>query len=303
MRKNLRVLSLALIGLLLFAASLVWLWQRQPKSQQAISFLEESQESTPQAQKESNDLEISPKDGLVLTQNLVKFKGKASADTFVTIYSNDFQTVTRATKSGDFEKEVELANGLNLITLAILNQKQELEQEKSLTLFVTEESVGNTVFAGSVKSIFDTLVTITTPNGDRSVRTSKSTKIDVPQEEQSTGPAIKNIRVGDYAIALGNAQDKDTQVATSLQIIRDDKPQNTKVLTKAVIITNVKNNLFSAKKVASGEIAEFSLAKQSKVEKDDSPLKITDITRDKNAFIFYHPEKNQNIVDLVFLLP
>lgn len=279
-----------------------WLWQRQPKPQQAISFLGKSPESTFQAQKESDNLQISPQDNLVLTQNLVKFKGKAAADTFVTIYANNLQIVS-STKSGDFAKEVELANGLNLITLTIFNQKLEKGQEKQLTLFVTAESVGNTVFAGSVKSIFDTLVTIATPNGDRNIRTSKSTKIDVPEEKQSTGAAIKNIRVGDYAIALGDSQDKDTLVAQKLQIVRENKPQNSKQFVAGKIITNVRANLFSIKNQANDQIIELTLTKNSQVNIGENQGKTTDIIRDKTALIFYHPDGDKKIVDLVYLIP
>lgn len=302
MRKNLVKLGLSLIGLLLFALALLWLWQRQPKGQEQQTIPRPASKEAI-LQKPESDLEISPSDSQVLTQGLVEFKGKAPANSMMAIYANAFQTIVKTGEKGEFAKEVELAQGLNQVTIATLAANLQTTEQKFLTLWVTTGDESNTVFAGSVKSIFDTLVTITTSNGDRNVRTSKSTKINVPKEEQSTGSDIKNIRVGDYAIALGNAQDKDTQVAASLQIIRDNKPQNTKVLAQVVIITSVKNNLFSAKKVAGGEVSEFSLVKQSKVEKDDSTLKITDITKDKTAFIFYHPEKNQNIVDLVFLLP
>lgn len=295
-------LAVSLVIILLFAYILVWLWQRQPKGQREQTI---PQPASKEAilQKTEGDLEISPSDAQVLSPGPVKFKGKTLGAAYVAIYTNDFQTLTRADDEGEIEKEVQLTTGLNQVLLTTVSPDLTKYRQKSLNLFVASENLGNTVFAGSVKSIFDTLVTIATSNGDRNVRTSNSTKIDVPQEEQSAGPAIKNIRVGDYAIALGDSQDKDTQIAASLQIIRDNKPQNTEILTQVVIITNVKNNLFSAKKVTGSEISEFSLVKQSKVEKDDSTLKIIDITRDKNAFIFYHPENNQNIVDLVYLLP
>lgn len=295
-------LAIWLILATLFLYFLVWLWQRQPKGQQQQTI---SQPASKEAllQKPESDLEISPGDSQVLTTDPVKFRGKTLAAAYVAIYTNDSQNLARADDEGNFEKEVQLADGLNQVLVTIVSPDLTKYRQKSLTLFVASENLGNTVFAGSVKSIFDTLVTLATPNGDRNIRTSKSTKINVPKEEQSAGPAIKNIRVGDYAIALGDSQDKDTQVAASLQIIRDSKPQNTEKLVTAKIITNPRQNLFSVKNQADDQIIELTLTKTSQVTTGEQKADIAEITKDKTAFIFYHQEKNQNIVNLIYLIP
>ena len=292
-----------LIFIAILISTMVWLWQRQPKV--PLSELQSSPATGEAAAvKVEEELEIIPGDSQVLTTGKVEFKGKYLPNLLLVIYSNNFQAIVKTDDRGEFAKEVELAQGLNQITAAVLDANLQTAEQKFLTLWVTDDDEGNTVFTGSVKSIFDTLITVLTPNGDRNIRTGTSTTIDIPKEENQAAntSAVKNIRIGDFAIGLGDATDRDTILAKTLTIERVNKPQNTKQFIASRTITNVRQNLFSAKDNQDGKIIELTLGKTSQIAIGENQGKSADITKDKTALVFYHPEKNQNIVDLVYLL-
>lgn len=299
-------LAVSLVTILLFAYILIWLWQRQPKAPQeesASPIAQNVQEESISQDKKVQDL--TPLDSQVLTKDQVQFSGKYLPNLLVVIYGSNFQAIVKASDKGEFVKEIELAQGLNQITVAALAADLQTAEQKFLTFWVTGDDEGDTVFAGVVKSIFDTLITVATPNGDRHIRTGTQTVTDVPKEEnQAAGAlAVKNIRIGDFAIGLGDSTDHDTILAKTLTIIRENKPQNTKQFVAGKIITNVRQSLFSAKDNQDGKIIELTLAKNSQIAQGENQGKIADIARDKTALIFYHPDGDKKIVDLVYLIP
>lgn len=292
----------AFIIFLIISAIVVVLWQRQPRPKNS----EESATGSAQSEiKQKEDFSISPPDGTVLKSQTVKLQGKTQPKSSIVIYSNDFQNVTKANDSGDFDKEISLTAGLNLIKIVVLSENLETSLEKTLSLYYSDEDLGNSLAAGSVKSIFDSLLTITTLSGEKNVRTSKSTAFDIPQEEdvKESTSEVDNIRIGDFAIATGDSSDHDSIIARKLTIIRQDKPQLLEEIAIGKIASDVRQNIFSIKNNKDSQLIEFKLGKNSSVSLNGEEAQTTDIAKDKSAIVIYTKSEGSNTVDLIYLLP
>jgi len=293
-----------LILIILFIYGIYWLWQRQPKSNNP----QPSPTTTGQTKDEKNqqDFKLTPNDFSVLTSKKVKFEGTVTPNVYFLIFSNSSQSIGKSDSNGNFQTETDLVDGLNLVSVATVSSNFQIKNPKSLTFLVAKDkNDGDTVFAGSVKTIFDTLITISTLGSQKSIQTSKSTKINLPvdkNEKAATGSALENIRIGDYLIVQGGSQKENELSAKKIDVIRENKPQNTKQLILAKILTATRQNLFSAKDQNS-KIFEFTIGKNSQISIDGKEAKSADIVKDKNAIIVYHPENDKNIVDLVYLIP
>lgn len=298
--KKYKVYIISFFSLSLFVAVILGLWQLQPQPQTQTVLSEKSQQPPP-----PQEDQFEPKDGSVLSAKTVKFKGKMLPGSLIFIVSSDFHLSTQADASGTFEKEVTLAPGLNLIDIISISADLAKESRRKTALYLATDNTFAALAAGSVKTIFDNVITITALNSQQTVRTGSSTKISFPKDaagEESTESA-KDIRVGDYVVALGDPVDSDTVTAKKLTIIRDNKPQNTKEYAIAKVLTAPKQNLFTAKTAKDSKVLELTLTKTTHVLLDAKEAKITDIQKDKNSVIVYHPDGTKKIVDLIYLLP
>ncbi|MEK9146719.1 MAG: hypothetical protein AAB639_00810, partial [Patescibacteria group bacterium] len=286
--KFLTTLALGIV----FLAIIIWLWQRQP--QPSPPPVPEEQATDSARQISPQGLTINFKDNQVMRSKEIKIDGRANAGEFVAIASNTAQVVEKSDSGGNFKVEITLEPGLNLIEIITIPQGDSRSYQKSLTLFYNpDEKEAKSVFAGSVKSIFDTLLTLTTAAGDKNVRTSQNTEILIPEDkEESKNATVKSIRIGDYAIALGKppeggskngVSDQDSLVATSIEILRENKPLNFVQVAKIQVITPIRQNLFSAKNLQDQKIIELTLAKNSRIQIEGTTGKSSDVTRDKNA--------------------
>ena len=296
-----------LILIVSFIFFLYWLWQRQPQPKELQT--PETISENKSAQKKEEKLVTTPPAGSVQTSSKIKIEGKTKPELFVAIFSNDLAIITRSDKSGAFHQEVTLEQGLNQIEIVTISKDLKEDQHDSLLLYLAAESdMGTAVFAGPVKSIFDTLLTISGESGEISVRTTQTTKIKLPPppgDEEATGPAIKNIRVGDFLIALGDPSDdrSDQLKAKLVEVVRENKPQNLRKLTLVKILSVARQSLFSAKSLADNSILELTIDKASQVTVDGKEAKSADIEKNKNAIIIYHPDANKKLLDLIYLLP
>ncbi|MEX2028852.1 MAG: hypothetical protein WD988_05130 [Candidatus Curtissbacteria bacterium] len=280
------------------------LWQLQPKAvptQTVIS--EKSQDPSPAPAESQQALE--PQDGSVTTNEVVIFKGKALPGSIVFIVSNDFNATTKANEAGSFAKEVTLSPDLNLIDVISISPDLSKETLKSISVYFSQNSKDTNVAAGTVKTIFDNVITLTTLNGQKNIKTQENTAITFPKDITDAQPAqsAKDIRVGDYAISLGSLENTDTQTAKNITIVRVDKPQNQRVLTTATILTLPKQSLFTAKTIKDSKILELTLDKNTQGLEDGKETTIDNIEKDKKVIIIYHPDAAKKIVDLIYLLP
>ena len=292
-----------------FVLFLYWLWQRQPRVQDI---------QTPKSTAESNIIQtpetfkITPQDGSVLTSKKVNLSGKTNPG-YLAIYSNDFQAVIKTDQNGKFEKEVNLTDGLNLFKLISFSDKLKQDQENSLVYLLAKDTKdGETIFVGSVKTILDNLLTISTPNGQKNIKSTKDTNITLPKpptdeknKNEASGSAIQNIRVGDFLIAQGNlanSNKNDEIIAKKIEVTREDKPQINKKLAVVKILASPKGDLFSAKDLETDEILQFNLGKNPEISQEDKQSKPEDIIKNKNAIIIYYQDNDKNLVDLIYLL-
>lgn len=310
-------LGIGSLALLIFL--IVWLWQRQPSGpvQTVLSQQTKAQDSQKQP---AADSMAKPQDNLVVATGKIKIRGKLNPNDYLVITSNLYNKIVKTEIDGSFNVEVTLQKDLNLIDYISLSSDLKKISVYPLTFYYSPDKKFKSVQSGSVKSIFDTLLTLSTPNGEINVRTSTSTELDIPKLEEdqtaeSTGAALRSIRVGDYAISLGENSDQNTQNSGSLTIIRQNIPQNNTRTVTAQIASIPKQNKFTAKNLSDSKVIDLTLSKTTQVQTENvtpppSPVAKTtpntltsQITKDKNAIIIYHEEADINLIDLIYLLP
>lgn len=297
----LKFTAISLIVIALVVSFSFWLWQRQPKpdeNQKSISTV--NQEGTREKQEQKAILTISPKDGTVLNNNEVKFQVETSPNEYVVISSNFTQSIGKANSSGKFELDLKLEDGLNLINIVTVNENSEETQSRSISIYIQESTSSTKVFSGPVKSILDDLITITTNNGEQTMRWKKSTDLILPTSQNNKEDT--DIRVGDYLITLGTIENEKDFNAISIEVIRQNKPQNLKKFIAGITLTGVKNNLFSVRNQKDSSIAELTVDKNSVISQNGQEVDIEKVLKDKRAIIIYHSEDDKNIVDLIYLI-
>lgn len=308
--KTVATLLFSLIIITLFIYGIYWLWQRQPKSlKEEPTTAQNNQIQKPGSEKANSQNSLKPQEFSVLTSSKATFSGTVAPNSLVVIYSNSVQLTAKSDDRGNFQKDATLSPGLNLFNISVFSQKLEEADKKSLTLYLAKDKEinGNTVFAGTVKSIFNNLITLTTTGGDKIVNSQKSTDFTFPKnaddDSESTNSALSNVRVGDYLIALGNAEETDKITAQKITVVRENKPQNMEVISVIRLLTAPRQNIFSAKNEKDGKIVEFVLNKESQIEANGQTVKSTDITKDKRAIVVSYASNGDHIIDLISILP
>ena len=302
--KKIGKLILSVILLLAFIYSIYWLWQRQPKPAQ-IKQETTNQVQTPKPQK-AGFVQV-PKDSQILSSGKIEISGKVDSEAYIVVVSNSTSAIGRSEKSGEFKIPIELARGLNLLDIQVFNNNLSAIGSEQKTVYVAESEPlpqNWEVYAGSVKSILDNLITLTTSTGEKSVKKETKTNLILPSPILSKKPAPapdESIRIGDFAIALGEVKDEILN-AQDLEIIRENKPQITRKISIAKILTVAKAGKFSAKDTEANKILDFTLGKNSTVIKNGQSAKDTDIQKDSNAIIVYQDEDDERLADFVYLL-
>jgi len=300
-----RIITVGFI-LLLLSYSIWWLWQRQPKPK--VQETASTQIKQEKSREPEQNIEIFPKNFSILTKGTVKLEGKLSPNSYVLIYSNDTNSISKSEENGKFSGEIDLKDGLNLI--GIIEYSADLKElsKKTLVYFAAAEDkksgFGQIVYAGSVKNIFDNNFVISVTSGvDKNIKTTKSTTLEIPQdEEEATLSALDAVRVGDFAIATGEIS-QDTLTAKYFQIIREGKPQINMQVLPVKILSNVKNNALSASSITDSKITEFTLSKTAQILNSTNKLDIKQVEKNKIAIIVFTEEKNKKNVSLLYILP
>jgi hypothetical protein len=298
------LISTVVIGFLIF-----WLWQRQPKS---ININSSEKTSTTiekkDYEKNSSIFVLDPKDNDILDTSTIKFSGKTNKDNKIILISNTIGDIANVKNDGTFEITEVLENGLNLINIISIDRDFKEIQKESLTLYVsTSSDKDKNVTAGFVNKIFENTLTVTTPSGDVTVKKTISTTISTPKPDVTKPiPSPKNkdadIRVGDYIVALGAMTKETGMTASSIQIIRDNKPQITKKYAPVKFASAAKLKIFSGYDLGDNKLIEFKLDKTT-VFAGDKKSDEKAIAKDKRAIIFYTPSGSDNIASLIYILP
>lgn len=291
--------AILLIIFIAIASLMYWLWQRQPKVNNyqvsnQVQTLEQNKEQ------ESTEFEINPKDESIIKEESTKFSGKTNPNGYVVVVANSNQGITKSNESGQFEIEIQLSSGLNLVNVFTLSENLDQTQNKLITLYVDEKETSNTVYAGPVKGIFDEVITITSSQGEQTIRKKTSTKINF---EDSANEKGDDIRVGDFLIVLANKENQKDIDATLIKVHRLEKPQNNKKYFAGILLSIAKENIFSASSINDSKIIEFSLSKNSLISQNGQQIKEDKIAKDKKAIVVYSNVEDKNIPDLVYLLP
>lgn len=292
--------------ILILAASFIfglwWLWQRQPKPK----FSQETQIANLD-NKPTEGSPISPPDLTVQTTQKVSFKGKTKVNSLIVFYSNNFATVTKSDNDGNFaSSEVTFEKGFNQVNMAVILDN--LAQNTTFNYLLADDTKdGDIIYAGPVKKILDTLITISLNLDEKNVRTLNSVftfSQDLNSEEAALSP-IKRIRIEDFIIAQGFLpQDKnDNQLkAKRIEVFRQN-PVNTRSLAIAKIIAGPKQNKLQAKVTSDNSLLELTASKETRIQMDKETVQLKDVKKDKNAILVYHLEEDKKLIDLIYLLP
>lgn len=280
-----------------------WLWQRQPQ----IASLTESQNEQKENEGEINqsDAKTSPQNGFVTDLPKVQVKGSAKSGSYVAIVTGGFDYLTKAKSDGNFEKEIELAEGLNLLKIIYFDKDLNIEKEEGLTYFRSKTKNFDSVAAGNVKSIFGNLITITEANTEKKVTYKSSAEIILPSPipQLGVGDEDTSIRVGDFVIATGKMNTNGELEALQIDVRRDNKPQITKAIISCQLLSNIRQNLLSAKNLKDSKIIEFTLNKDTQVFLDLELKDTKIIEKDKKAITIYTSGDETNSLSKIFILP
>lgn len=280
-----------------------WLWQRQPQFTSPNQ--SQSEEQNKKTKEKQPDVKTTPQDGFVTDQPKITLKGISKTDTYVAIITTSFDYLAKTKSYGLFEKEIELSEGLNLVKIVSLDDNLNLEKEENLTYFRSKIKKFDAVFAGNVKSIFANLITISTLDGEKKITYKSSTEIILPSPipQLGVGDDNTNIRVGDYIIATGKINTNGELDALQIDVRRDNKPQITKKIVAAQLLSNIRQNIFSVKNLKDSKIIEFSLNKDTQVFQDLELKDTKIIEKDKKAIIIFTLEDDISSPSKIFILP
>jgi len=274
-----------------------WLWQRQPKKTTPQPETKVTQDEIIKSDDENIVVKTTPEDGAIVDNNALPLTIKTSAQNYFAVSATADNPITKTDDKGQAKVDLKLSDGLNIVKVTVFNRGFSKTFDKQIAIYLkpAKKNVDAKILAaGTVKNLFEDVVTITTFAGDKNIKT-KGAKVASP----SPSPVSKSKSL----LVLGNPASSDQIEATSIEIFRDNKPQLTKEVSIVKILSKVKDNSFSVKVEKGNNIEEFSLPKDPAISKDGQKGTADDIQKDKKAIIISHPQDNKKIVDLVYLLP
>src|SRR3990167_9014192 len=242
--KKIGKLILIVVLILAFVYGIYWLWQRQPRPTENKKPTVASEQKR---EEQKSGFIKAPLDSQVLADGKVEIIGKIDKEAYIAILANTVSTISKSNEQGEFKIPIQLAEGLNLLDIQDFDTNLKTVGTEQKTLFVAQKETlpqNWQVYAGSVKSILDKLITLTTSTGEKSVKTETKTNIIMPSPPLSKKPTPapdESIRIGDFVIALGEVREEILN-AQDLEIIRENKPQITKKIAVAKILTAAKAN-------------------------------------------------------------
>ncbi len=288
-------------------AIIYWLWQRQPKgmtlTQELLTPASQNQSATNSA---VQAIKVAIEDGKVLQQKKLQLQGQVPPNSLVIIYSVAANAIVKSDQAGSFTNNVDLVSGLNLISISVLGPDYKEIAAKNLTYYQDSADTTNTaVYAGLVKSIFENTITLTTQGGEMPIKKSSSTQVNIPKlPGLETQPQDQDVRVGDYMIALGKSATNGQMEAKSINILRDNKPQNETHFAIVKILSGLSRNTFSAQQNGQSNIVKIITNTDTGYIDQDKESDAKIITKDKSAIVIFHEDAKANdVADLVYLLP
>ncbi len=242
----------------------------------------------------------------MLQQKKLQLQGQVPPNSLVVIYSDTANAIVKSDQAGSFTSSVDLENGLNLIGISVLGSDFKEIAAKNLTYYQESANTTNTVvYAGLVKSIFENIITLTTQNGDMPVKKDGSTQVNIPKlPGVQAEPQDQDIRVGDYMVAMGKTVTSGQLETKSINILRDNKPQNQTHYAVVKILSSLSKNTFSAQQNGQSNIVKITTTSDTSYFDQDKEADIKAVTKDKSAIVIFHEDAKANdVADLVYLLP
>lgn len=303
----LKTLIIIIVLVIAIPATIYWLWQRQPKgmtlTQELLTPASQNQGATGSA---VQAVKVTIEDGKVLQQKKLQLQGQVPPNSLVVIYSAAANAIVKSDPAGSFTNNIDLVGGLNLISISVLGPDYKEIAAKNLTYY--QDSTNTTdsiVYAGLVKSIFENIITLTTQSGEMPIKKSNSTQVNIPKlPGVETQPQDQDVRVGDYMIALGKTVTKGQMEAKSINILRDNKPQNQTRFAVVRILSNPSKNTFSAQQNGQSSIVKIATTKDTSYFDQNNEVDIKAVAKDKLAIVIFHEDAKANdVANLVYLLP
>ena len=267
------ILTIILTSAVIFFS--YWLWQRQPKKTTPQPETKVTQDEIIKSDDENIVVKTTPEDGAIVDNNALPLTIKTSAQNYFAVSATADNPITKTDDKGQAKVDLKLSDGLNIVKVTVFNRGFSKTFDKQIAIYLkpAKKNVDAKILAaGTVKNLFEDVVTITTFAGDKNIKT-KGAKVASPSpspvsKSKSPNPAEQKFRVGDFLLVLGNPASSDQIEATSIEIFRDNKPQLTKEVSIVKILSKVKDNSFSVKVEKGNNIEEFSLPKDPAISKD-----------------------------------
>jgi hypothetical protein len=251
-------------------------------------------------------IKVAIEDSKVLQQKKLQLQGQVPPNSLVVIYSNSANAIVKSDQMGSFTSSVNLISGLNLISISVLGPDYKEVAAKNLTYYQdSTDTTNTTVYAGLVKSIFENTITLTTQSGEMPIKKSGSTQVNIPKlPGLESQPQDQDVRVGDYMIALGKTVTNGQLEAKSINILRDNKPQNQTHFAVVKILSSFSRNTFSAQQNGQSNIVKITTNSDTSYTDQDKQADAKAVTKDRSAIVIFHEDAKANdIADLVYLLP
>lgn len=256
----------------------------------------------------SGSLITSPKPDEVLNGKLVKIQGKAENSQKVLFLSDTISDISTTKPDGTFEIEEGFNQGINLVSVTVLDKDFSQSQNITLPVYVSQDDAESKYkfIAGTAVKIFENTIAVNSQLGEINVKKDKNTKLFMPSptpSKQTQPKSTQNeIQIGDYIVALGQKNNDTEFTATKIEVLRENKPKINKTYAVVKLASAAKNNIFSGSSTKDNKLLEFTLDKATQFIEKDKKADAKSIAKEKTAIIFYTSLTSGNQTTLVYIL-
>ncbi len=168
--------------------------------------------------------------------------------------------------------------------------KAEIASKAALIKQEVNRRIDNKAWLGTIKSIDEDSIIITTIDQERTIRINEYTTYKVKTKGESS---IKDLKVGDYVAALGDVDDNN-----QLNAKRIDKLAANKEYKKKLVWGTVKSVLNDTVTVAtmSGQLTTINTANYTDYQLNDTEATLSDIQANRQIISVVTPSTNEKLM-------
>ncbi len=168
--------------------------------------------------------------------------------------------------------------------------KAEIASKAALIKQEVNRRIDNKAWLGTIKTINEDSIVITSIDQDRTIRINEYTSYKVKAKGES---AIKDLKVGDYVAALGDVDDNN-----QLNAKRIDKLATTKEYKKKLVWGTVKTVVNDTVTIAtsSGQLTTINTANYTDYQLNDTEATLSDIQANRQIIGIVTPNTSEKLM-------